>query len=101
MASKRKSESLVFDFSEGSDTPIGESHEETLARLAKYSNPIAKFEACVVRTVVNGKLCHYADNQIAILNESEAETLVEFKKEDEIEAVIERVMILVVPIDAR
>jgi hypothetical protein len=51
--------SLVFDFSEGSDTPMGESHEETLARLATLTTErdrlremlvwAVRHEACTAR----------------------------------------------------
>ena len=49
--SKRKGESFVFDFSEGSDTPIGESHEETLARTATLTAERDKLKAMVVWAV--------------------------------------------------
>ena len=51
--SKRKGESFVFDFSEGSDTPIGESHEETLARTATLTAERDKLKAMVVWAVKN------------------------------------------------
>lgn len=63
------------------------------------TGPMAKFEAYVVRITETGKICHYVDGRIAIYDMHDATEVAEGKTEDGNPATVEKVEILVVPIN--